>query len=152
MLELQHQLSLKGIQSIVPEDERHLKPLSESDFSKMKRRMSERYFRIIRRRNVYGILVANYEKHGRANYIGPNTLAEIAIAVNARKRIFLLKDVYAELKEELVAWEAKSLNGNLQLLAGELAHVALSEQQQLVLEFPPITEGTSGPKNASLSN
>jgi hypothetical protein len=47
MLQLQRQLSVYGIDSITPEDERHFAELclSELDWAKMKRRMSERYFR-----------------------------------------------------------------------------------------------------------
>jgi len=140
MLQLQTQLRSYGIESIAPEDERHLAELSLSDrdYSRMKRRMSERYFRIIRRRNVHGILVANYEKHGRPNYVGPNTLAEIAIAVNARKKIYLAQDIYSELKDELVAWEAVSLRGDLAGLVRDLEQELLAEQQQLTLELPDI--------------
>jgi cation transport regulator ChaC len=138
MLQLQRQLRVHGVDSITPEDERHLTELSlsERDYSKMKRRMSERYFRIIRRRNVYGILVANFEKHGRANYIGPNTLAEIAIAVNARKKIYLFQDIYTELKDELAAWEALSLHGDVTVLLRDLEQELLLEQRQLTLNLP----------------
>ncbi len=141
MLQLQHQLRSYGIDSIAPEDERHLAQLSlsERDYAKMKRRMSERYFRIIRRRNVHSILVANYEKHGRANYIGPNTLAEIAIAVNAKKKIYLAQDIYGELRDELVAWEAITLRGDLRPLVRDLEKEFRVEQQQLSLELPDIT-------------
>jgi hypothetical protein len=140
MLQLQRQLRLYGIDSIAPEDERHLTALSlsENDYAKMKRRMSERYFRIIRRRTVHGILVANFEKHGRANYIGPNSLAEIAIAVNAKKKIYLAQDIYPELTDELVAWEACSLRGDLAPLVRDLEKASLLEQQQLTLDLPDV--------------
>jgi hypothetical protein len=140
MLHLQDQLHRHAIESIVPEDERHLSGLSLSsrDYAKMKRRMSERYFRIIRRRNVYGILVANYAKHGRANYIGPNTLAEIAIAVSARKKIYLAQDIYRELQDELIAWEVTSLRGDLNLLVNDIKRHLLSDQKQLTFEFATI--------------
>jgi hypothetical protein len=140
MLYLQEQLHHYGIESIVPEDERHLSGLSLSarDYAKMKRRMSERYFRIIRRRNVYGILVANYEKRGRANYIGPNTLAEIAIAVSARKKIYLAQDVYQELQDELIAWEVTSLRGDLERLVCDIKRDLLFDQKQLNFAFTMI--------------
>jgi hypothetical protein len=140
MAKLQAQLSLHGIDSIIPEDERHLAELSlsESNYAKMKRRMSERYFRLIRRRNVYGILVANYEKHGRANYIGPNTFAEIAIAVSARKKIYLVQDVYPELKDELVAWETVSLHGDMGVLVRDVERELQHPRRQFTLELPKV--------------
>src|SRR5215510_10433575 len=36
------------------------------------------------------ILVLNYEKHGKQNYIGPNVLMEMALAFDARKPIFII--------------------------------------------------------------
>jgi hypothetical protein len=140
MVKLRAQLRLHGIDSIIPEDELHLAELSlsESNYAKMKRRMSERYFRVIRRRNVYGISVANYEKHGRANYIGPNTLAEIAIAVNARKKIYLVQDVYSELKDELVAWETINLRGDLGVLVRDIKQKPQHPRGQFTLELPDV--------------
>jgi hypothetical protein len=138
MVRIQQTLRDCGIESIAPEDERHVDraSLSQNDWSKLKRRMSERYFRIIRRRSVFGILVANYEKHGRPNYIGPNTLAEIAIAVNARKKIYLLHDRYKELDEELEAWGAISLNGDIGPLIRQFNDQLLLDERQLKLELP----------------
>lgn len=138
MLKLQRELRDHGIDVIVPEDERHLSELtlSDVDYSRMKRRMSEKYFRAIRRRNVYGILVANCAKHGRDNYIGPNTLAEIAIAINARKKVFLLGDIYPELKDELTAWGALPLRGDVSALIQTVKEAITESRQQLRLEFP----------------
>ena len=140
MLRIQQTLRACGIESIAPEDERHIdrEALSQNDWSKLKRRMSERYFRIIRRRSVFGILVANYEKHGRPNYIGPNTLAEIAIAVNARKRVYLLHDRYKELDEELEAWGAVSLRNDIERLVREFNDQLLLDGRQLKLELPGV--------------
>lgn len=39
------------------------------------------------------ILVINQEKHGVANYIGPNVLMEMAIAFFLEKPIFILNDI-----------------------------------------------------------
>ena len=124
MVELQGQLRSYGIDSVAPQDERRYveRSLSERDLVRMKRQMSEKYFRIIRGRAVYGILVANFEKHARRNYIGPNTLAEIAIAFNAKKKIYLLHDIFADLRDELLAWDAVSLRGDLSLLVRDLAN------------------------------
>lgn len=39
------------------------------------------------------ILVLNYEKNGKQNYIGPNVLMEMALAFDARKPIFILNEM-----------------------------------------------------------
>jgi hypothetical protein len=38
------------------------------------------------------ILVTNYMKHGKSNYIGPNVLMEMAIAFYLKKRIYVLNE------------------------------------------------------------
>jgi hypothetical protein len=118
MLRLKAGLEARGLAVIVPKDERALegKSVPQAARLRFKRRVSAAYFRIIRRRAVFAILVANYPKRGRKNYIGPNSFAEIAIALDARKRIFLLHGIYAGLKDELVAWGAIPLRGNLEAL------------------------------------
>lgn len=59
------------------------------------------------------ILVANIEKDGINNYIGPNTLAEIAMAFYNNKRIYLLNDIYEPYRDELVGWGVICLKGNI---------------------------------------
>lgn len=39
------------------------------------------------------ILVTNYDKHGVAGYIGPNTLMEMGLAFHLKKKIYLLNPV-----------------------------------------------------------
>lgn len=59
------------------------------------------------------ILIANVEKNGIENYIGPNTLAEIAMAFYYNKRIYLLNDIYEPYRDELVGWGVICLKGNI---------------------------------------
>ena len=59
------------------------------------------------------ILVLNKRKNGIDNYIGANTFAEVALAFYFNKKIFLLNDYYDIYKDELIAWGAKPLKGNL---------------------------------------
>ena len=61
------------------------------------------------------ILVVNEEKNGIKNYIGANTLIEIAFAYVLRKKIYLLNSIpdFEYLLEELKAMEPIVLNGNL---------------------------------------
>ena len=62
------------------------------------------------------VLVVNTTKNGIENYIGPNSLAEIAFAFYFNKEIYLLNDIYEPYKDELKAWKVNTLNGNLELL------------------------------------
>ena len=61
------------------------------------------------------ILVLNFEKNGIANYIGGNTLMEIAFAHVNDKRIFLLNDVpEISYRDEILAMYDAALNGKLE--------------------------------------
>jgi len=65
------------------------------------------------------ILVMNYEKHGRANYIGPNVLMEMAVAFYLNKPIYVLngqpKD--SPLIDEILGLEPTFLNGDINQLS-----------------------------------
>ncbi len=64
------------------------------------------------------ILVINYEKHGNANYIGPNVLMEMAVAFYLKKPIFILNDQPADspLIDEILGLEPIFLKGNISKL------------------------------------
>ena len=64
------------------------------------------------------ILIINEEKNGIKNYIGPNSLCEIAFSFYHNKRIYLLNDIYEPYKDELEAWGVIPLNGNLLIIRG----------------------------------
>jgi hypothetical protein len=61
------------------------------------------------------ILVANYDKHGIANYIGGNTFLEIGFAHVLEQKIFMLNPIpkmpYYE--TEIVAMQPTVINGDL---------------------------------------
>ena len=59
------------------------------------------------------ILVANYEKNGIRDYIGVNVFMEIGMAFNRGKKIFILKGIPGNCKDELKAIGAIALNGNI---------------------------------------
>lgn len=66
-----------------------------------------------------GILVLNFDKRGIANYIGGNTLMEIAFAYVNDKKIFLLNPVpEVPYKDEILAMYTKILDGNLRAIEG----------------------------------
>jgi len=64
------------------------------------------------------VLVTNYEKHGKQNYIGPNVLIEMAIAFYLNKPIYILNDQPDDspLIDEILGLEPIFLRGNIQKL------------------------------------
>src|SRR5262249_37783514 len=57
------------------------------------------------------IVVANYDKNGVANYIGPNTLMEMGVAYFLKKKIFLLRPIpNTPWKEEVLGMGPEILN------------------------------------------
>lgn len=74
---------------------------------------SRKHFeRIIEPENTY-ILVVNSTKNGIENYIGPNTLTEIAFGFYYNKKVYLLNDYYEPYLDELKGWKVIPLQGNL---------------------------------------
>lgn len=64
------------------------------------------------------VLVTNYEKHGKANYIGPNVLMEMAIAFYLNKPIYVLNGTPEDspLIDEILGLEPIFLNGDTKLI------------------------------------
>lgn len=63
------------------------------------------------------ILVLNYTKKGIKNYIGPNTLIEIAFAHVLNKKIYLLNPVpEMDIKSEVVHMNPRVINGDLNII------------------------------------
>jgi hypothetical protein len=67
------------------------------------------------------ILVLNFEKNGKANYIGGNVLMEMALAFHARKPIFVLNDLPEDSAylEELHGMVPVILKGEVDALPAE---------------------------------
>ena len=59
------------------------------------------------------ILIVNEEKNGIKNYIGPNTLCEIAFGFYYKRKVFLLNDIYDPYEDELKGWGIITLKGDL---------------------------------------
>jgi len=61
------------------------------------------------------ILVINYEKHGKKNYIGPNVLMEMSTAFYLHKPIYVLNGIPKEspLIDEILGLEPVFLNGDI---------------------------------------
>lgn len=64
------------------------------------------------------ILVTNYEKKGRQNYIGANTFLEIGYAFGNNKKVYILNEMPADsaFKEEILGMQPIVLNGDLSKL------------------------------------
>lgn len=64
------------------------------------------------------ILVTNYEKHGKQNYIGPNVLMEMSTAFFLYKPIYILNDqpYDSPLIDEILGLEPTFLKGDIQKL------------------------------------
>lgn len=83
-----------------------LREAVEADFFK-------RYFELIGRSDC--VLVINVEKNGQPNYIGGNTLIEMAFAYVLDKNIFLLNPIPENkyYKDEIIDMKPIILNGDL---------------------------------------
>ena len=110
----QQELKEMGINSIIPKEENDIvQAYNEEQFMAFKRKVSNIYLRKIRDKGTIGVLIYNAEKRGIKNYIGANTLVELAMAFAWNRSIFLYNDIYETLKEELVAWGSICLHGKL---------------------------------------
>ena len=117
MLECQKQLEKMGIEAIIPKEEDEIvKSYDEKQFIEFKKRVSRTYLKKIRDKDTAGVLIYNAEKRGIANYIGANTLVELAMAFSWNRKIYLFNDIYDSLKDELQAWDCICLKGKLEKL------------------------------------
>lgn len=108
-------LKKKGFEIILPEEDdwSSIKPEEINEYKKF---VSKKHFDAIADSNTSAILVVNEPKRGIPNYIGANTFAEIAIAFYFGKQVYLLNDIYEPYSDELLAWGAIPLEGNISAL------------------------------------
>jgi hypothetical protein len=99
-------LESHGHQVVIPLPDEHYK-----ESNKIKKDSMEDYNREIEGSDA--ILVANYEKNNMKNYIGVNSIMEIGMAFNRKKKIFILNKIPDNCKEEFNAIGVIELNGNL---------------------------------------
>lgn len=136
MVEQRRLLRELGIKSIIPDPDKGVfHEMAEDDSFTLKRTVSMKHIRRVRDGKTFGILVLNLDKHGIPDYIGPNSFAEIAVALAHYKRIYLYQGIPTFYRDELVAWAAVPLNGDLSRLAHDLKeHIAkdVNRAQQLM--------------------
>ena len=110
-------LNNQGIKAIIPIEEfDEMKNVSTDDFLAFKRKISRSYLKKIRHKNTTAVLIYNAEKNGKENYIGANTLVELAMAFIWNRKIYIFNEMYEPLKDELLAWNCILLNGDLSRL------------------------------------
>lgn len=97
-------LQKKGYDVIIPRE--FIVEMNKTESTKL-------HFNEISNKNTDCILVVNETKNGIENYIGPNTFAEIAIAMFCDKKIYLLNEIYEPCRDELIGWNAITLKGKI---------------------------------------
>lgn len=111
------ELGTHGVEALRPvPDDAHGSRLSEQDVRRLKREASARHMNWIKAPSTKAILVVNVDKDGRADYIGPNSFAEIAVAFSEGREIFLFHGMPENYEDELKAWGVSCLNGDLSSL------------------------------------
>lgn len=115
MIACQETLRKKGIKAIIPKEENEsINLYNELAFREFKRKVSSAYLKRIRERDTIAVLIYNGTKKGQVNYIGANTLVEIAMAFTWNRKIYLYNDIYEPLADELLAWECICLKGDIE--------------------------------------
>lgn len=132
LLDCARLLDSEGIKTVVPElEDEVVQQLSLFEFEAFKRRVSFAYLRKIRDPRTYGVLAVNLDRHGILNYIGPNTFAEIAVAFAQSKKVYLLQGVPESYRDELSAWRAISLRGQIDRLIANFRDDCMVDDPQL---------------------
>lgn len=117
------QLIKLGFDVVIPKTARAMKEAGDYTVSKTwydnaddytkKADLMRTHFQEIERGDI--VLIANYEKHGVANYIGPNVLMEMGIAFYFNKPIYILNELpdNSPFEEELKGFLPTILHGKL---------------------------------------
>ncbi|WP_447912996.1 hypothetical protein [Microbacterium phyllosphaerae] len=116
----------QGIESLIPDTDEVSPCSSSEEMNEMKRVASLRHFEYIQDAQTAAVLVVNVDKDGQNDYIGPNSFAEIAVAVAAGRRVYLMYGTPLAYSDELQAWGARELNGRLETLAAEMQYAHAS--------------------------
>lgn len=117
ILEQQRALHDRGVRTIVPVPEDNIASrLGPEEFEAFKRQVGRQYLTKIRDVRTMAVLAVNCDRYNIADYIGPNTFAEIAVAFAQGKPIFLLQAIPEMYRDELQAWGAVPLQGRLDAL------------------------------------
>lgn len=134
MSRIRHALDLNGVPAMTPNDaDRGIELLEPAKYLQIKRSLSLSHMRKVQNPITYGILVANFDKHGVTGYIGPNTFAEIAVAFATSKTIYLLNVIPPQYGDELTAWGVRELDGDLSQIRVEYEELCRQNPPQMRL-------------------
>ena len=124
VIEVQKQLQTLGFKVLVPITANKMK--RNKDFNvahyktwfktgdyKRKAYLTKKHFAEVTKGDI--ILVLNYSKNGRPDYIGGNVLCEMGLAFYLGKPIYILNpiDETSSFKEEILGFRPKIIRGNL---------------------------------------
>ncbi|GAA1873705.1 hypothetical protein [Asanoa iriomotensis] len=113
------ELMSQGITALVPHrDDPLLETQAEAVLRDGKHRASKLHMSWIVDPATRAILIVNPHREGQPDYIGPNAFGEAAVAFATDRRIFLLNGIPANFEEELSAWRARCLYGDLRPVIG----------------------------------
>lgn len=113
MVAVGEELAEANVAAVVPPADDEALARSTNTMLVRKRLASLAHIRRILDRSTIAILVVNIDKYGQRDYIGPNAFGEIAIAFAHGRRIFLYQGMPEQYQEELTAWGATCLDGDL---------------------------------------
>ena len=116
---LAEQLRQAGVDVVVPEpDDDAL--ADAAALVALKAHASRRHFDRIADPATAAVLVVNLDRHGTPSYVGPNAFAEAAVAFANDRPVYLLQGMPSAYRDELTAWGAQCLFGDLSRLAADL--------------------------------
>jgi len=126
MREYSERLKKMGHETEIPYSAEHfierkywddLKKEDLEKFIEMKGGINKKYFALIK--NSDAVLVMNFDKGGRKNYIGGNTLMEMAVAFEHGKKIFVLRELPEDsmFHDELVAMSPIVIHDDLKKIS-----------------------------------
>jgi hypothetical protein len=117
MREIKEQLDLMNVRAVAPDDvDGELRHYDNRSYLAFKKAVSVSHINKIKDPRTYAILVANFDRNGIYGYIGANSFAEVSVAFSSRKKIFLFSEIPPQYADELTAWGAITLNGDLSRL------------------------------------
>ena len=80
-------------------------------------------------KEIDSVLVLNYTKNGKRNYIGGATFLEMYDAFRLGKTIYMINDIPENiLKDEIIGMEPIILNGDLNLIKNEKHNLNLTKK------------------------
>jgi len=95
--------------------EERVKKISKEKHIKIKRKYLKLQVKKVARNDA--LLVINFDKEKNKNYIGGSTFLEMYKAFELGKKIFLYNPIpEGNLKDEIIAFNPKIINGNLNLI------------------------------------